>query len=90
MPYMANMPDMLCESRYFTNMDLTSGYYQLRICLDEHHKILIFMPDSLYEQKALPFVLPNVPSAFMRTTHRVVEQHRKYTVVYLDNIMVYS
>jgi hypothetical protein len=90
MPYIDDLLNKLHGSRYFTKMDLSSEYHQLRIHPDDRNKIAFISPDSLYNWRVLPFGLANAPAVFMHTMNRVLDQHRKYTLVYLDDIMVYS
>ena len=36
------------------------------------------------------FGLANAPSAFMRVMHRILRWYRKFTIVYIDYILIFS
>jgi hypothetical protein len=69
-------------------MDLSSGYHQLRIHPDDCYKIAFITLGGLDEWRVLPFRLANTSVAFMRTINQILDKHHKYSVVYLDDIMV--
>jgi hypothetical protein len=88
--YIDDLLNKLHGSRYFTKLDLSSGYHQLCIHFDDWHKTAFVILEGLFEWRILPFGLANAPAVFMRKMHKVLYRHRKYSVVYLDNIMIYS
>jgi hypothetical protein len=90
LPYIEDLLDRLHGGTVFTKLDLASGYHQLRIHPDDCHKTAFVTPAGIYEWKVIPFGLANAPSAFMRHMHRVLHKHRRYSVVYLDDILIYS
>jgi hypothetical protein len=90
LPYIDDLLDRLHGSRYFTKLDLASGYHQLRIYKDDRHKPAFIVPEGLYEWKVVPFGLANAPTAFRRTMKRTLKPHSRYAVVYLDDIVVHS
>jgi hypothetical protein len=90
LPYIEDLLDRLHGSAYFTKLDLAAGYHQLRIHSDDQHKTAFIAPDGLYEWKVIPFGLTNAPAAFMRKMHKVLGSHSRYSVVYLDDIMIFS
>ena len=90
LPYIEDLLDRLHGSAYFSKLDLASGYHQLRIHTEDQHKTAFIAPDGLYEWKVIPFGLTNAPAAFMRRMHKILRSHSKYSVVYLDDIMIFS
>ena len=90
LPYINHLLDKLYSFQYFTLLDLSTGYHQLRIHLDDCHKTAIIAPNSIYELLVLPFGLANALAVFMRKMNRILHPHSKYAVVYQDDIMVYS
>jgi hypothetical protein len=90
LPYIDDLLDKLHGSHYFTKLDLSSGYHQLRIRPDDRHKTVFITPEGLYEWWVILFGLTNAPAAFMRTMHRILCPHRRCTIVYLDDIMIHS
>jgi transposase InsO family protein len=90
LPYIDDLLDRLHGARVFTKLDLASGYHQLRIHPDDCHKTAFIAPEGFYEWRVIPFGLANAPAAFMRAMHRILTPHRRYAVVYLDDVLIYS
>jgi transposase InsO family protein len=90
LPYIDDLLDKLHGGRVFTKLDLASGYHQVRIHPDDCHKTAFIAPDGFYEYKVIPFGLANAPAAFMRMMHQLLRQHRRYAIVYLDDVLIFS
>ena len=83
--------DQLGGCRYFTAMDLTSGYWQVDMKDEDAAKTAFITPDGLYEFTAMPFGLCNAPATFQRLMDQVLGNLRyEYALVYLDDVMVHS
>jgi len=48
------------------------------------------VPDGFYEYKVIPFGLAYAPAAFMRMMHKILHPHRRNTIVYLDDVLIFS
>jgi transposase InsO family protein len=90
LPYIDDLLDKLHGGRIFTKLDLASGYHQVRIHPDDCHKTAFIAPEGFYEYKVIPFGLANAPAAFMRLMHRILRPHRRYAIVYLDDVLIFS
>ena len=83
--------DQLGGCKYFTAMDLTSGYWQVDMKDEDAAKTAFLTPDGLYEFTAMPFGLCNAPATFQRLMDQVLGNMRyEFALVYLDDVMVHS
>ena len=84
------MLDKLHGARVFTKLDLASGYHQVWVHLDDCHRTVLIVPDGFYEYKVIPLGLVNAPPAFMRVMHKILHWERQNTIVYLDDVLIFS
>lgn len=81
----------LAGHRYFTKLDLKSGYFQIPIHETDMPKTAIATQDGLYEFTVLAQGLMNAPPTFQRVMNELVANGRwDYVVVYLDDIVIFS
>ena len=71
LPHIQESLDLFGQTRYFTTLDLFSGYWQVE--MDELSKEYTAFTtyDGLYQFKVLPFGLCNAPSTFQRLMENV-------------------
>ncbi|UYV68834.1 K02A2.6-like [Cordylochernes scorpioides] len=83
--------DSLHGARYFTSLDLCSGYWQVEVEEQDREKTAFITPDGLYQFNVLPFGLCNGPATFERLMDTVLRTHKwKICLCYLDDVIIFS
>ena len=83
--------DRLGGAKYFTSLDLRSGYWQCRVAEDSVAKTAFHTCYGLYEWTVLPMGLTNAPATFMRAMNNLfTDLLDRGVIVFLDDILVYS
>ena len=91
LPRIDDLFDQLNGAKYFSKIDLRSGYYQLKIRLSDIPKTAFVTSYEQYEFTIMPFGLTNAPTYFMNLMNKVfMEELDKFVVVFIDDILVYS
>ena len=84
--------ESLVGTRYFSTMDLKSGFWQVKMS-EESHQYMAFTVGSMgmYEFLRMPYGLYNVPAMFQCLMQNCLrELNLQFTLIYLDNVIVYS
>ena len=81
----------LAGARFFSKIDLRSGYYQCRIAPKDVPKTAFRCRFGHYQWRVLPFGLQNAPSFFMRIMNSALQPLLdSCCVCFLDDVLVYS
>ncbi|UYV66609.1 K02A2.6-like [Cordylochernes scorpioides] len=90
-PRIDDVMDTLQGSRYFTAIDLRSGYWQVEIEEQDKKKTAITTSHGLYEFNVMPFGLCNAQATFERIMDNVLKNIKwKFCLCYLDDVVIYS
>ncbi|UYV81543.1 hypothetical protein LAZ67_20001490, partial [Cordylochernes scorpioides] len=90
-PRIDDVMDTLQGSRYFTAIDLRSGYWQVEIEEQDKKKTAFTTSHGLYEFNVMPFGLCNAPATFERIMDNVLKNIKwKFCLCYLDDVVIYS
>jgi hypothetical protein len=91
LPRIEDLFDQMRGAKVFSNIDLRSGYHQLKIRLEDISKTAFTSRYGLYEFTVMSFGLTNAPAYFLYLMNKVfMEYLDKFVVVFIDDILVFS
>ena len=91
LPRIEESLDALQGAKYFSTIDLASGYWQIKMSEDDRPKTAFTTPMGLYEFNRMPFGLGNAPATFQRFMERCFRDDIYESVlIYLDDIIIFS
>src|SRR6266542_3443418 len=79
------------EAGWFTLLDLTSEYWQVKMKPKSREVTAFITPWELFEWNRMPFGLCNALATFQYLMNQVLRKYlRKFVLIYLDDIIIYS
>ena len=76
---------------FFSSLDLTSGYLQVKVADKDRAKTAFTSPKGLFEFRRMPFGLTNAPATFQRLMIAVLgDMNFDTLLLYLDDIIIFS
>ena len=89
LPRIDDLFDQLKGDKYFSKIDLRSGYHQLKIKNSDVPKTAFVTRYGQYEFTVMSFGLTNAPTYFMNLMNKVfIEELDKFVVVFIDDILI--
>jgi hypothetical protein len=81
----------LAGTRYFTCLDLRSGYWQTRLAEDAKEKTAFTCRYGHFQFRVMPFGLTNAPATFQRMMNEILRKYiDRCAMVYLDDVVIFS
>ena len=83
------MFDQLRGAQVYSEIDLRTGYHQLRVRDTDIPKTTFRIRYRHFEFTLMPFGLTNAPAAFMDLMHRIFQPYLdQFVVVFVDDILI--
>ena len=91
LPRINDVIDSLDGNCYFSNIDLTSGYFQMALDEESQNVTAFVTPMGLYKWKRIPIGLASAPGAFQNLMELIMSGlSYEVALVYLDDIIIFG
>lgn len=90
LPLIDDILSLLDKSKYFTTLDLKSGYWQVQLDEESKEKTAFACHKGLFQFNRMPFVLSNAPAVFQELMNIVLQGCEKFATAYLDDVLIFS
>lgn len=91
LPVIEELFEELHGAKWFTTLDLKSGFHQIMVHEDDQYKTAFQTHHGHFEYKVMPYGLTGAPATFQFVmNHILAALLRKCVVVFIDDILIYS
>lgn len=91
MPWIEDALECLLGSKWFSVLDLRSGYYQIAMAEEDKEKTAFICPLGFFQFERIPQGITGSPATFQRLMEKAMgDMHLLQVIVYLDDIIVFS
>ena len=90
LPLIDDILALLGRAKYFTSLDLKSGYWQVLMDETDKEKTAFACHRGLFEFNVMPFGLMSAPAVFQELMSVVLQGLSHFATAYLDDILIYS
>ena len=89
LPLIDDILAQLGQAKYFTSLDLQSGYWQVLIDENDKEKTAFACHRGLFQFNVMTFGLTAAPAIFQKLMSKVLEGLDHFATAYLDDILIY-
>ena len=91
LPQIEDNLDAMAGSKWFTTLDMASGYWQVEMSEEDRPKTAFATRYGLFEWNVMPFGLCNAPATFHRLMEKVmIGLQWRILALYLDDVVVFA
>ena len=91
LPFMDQLLERIFEHPFYYFLDGYSGYFQIKISIEDQEKTTFTCPFSTYAYRRMPFGLCNAPTTFQRCMLSIFSDLvERILEVYMDDVTVYG
>ena len=90
LPKIQKLLSHLNKCKYFSSLDLHSGYYHISLTEDAIKKTAFMTADGKYQWDVVPFSLATTVSTFQYLMSTVLTGLNNFTFTYLNDVLVFS
>ncbi|MCG7882618.1 MAG: reverse transcriptase, partial [Candidatus Thiodiazotropha endolucinida] len=90
LPLIDDILALLGKAKFFTSLDLKSGYWQVLMNEADKEKTAFACHRGLFEFNVMPFGLSSAPAVFQQMMAIVLQGLSHFATAYLDDILIYS
>ncbi|CAG9137945.1 unnamed protein product [Plutella xylostella] len=92
LPLIDDHIDRLGHFKFFSSLDMATGFHQIPIDWASIHKTAFVTPEGHYEYLRMPYGLTNSPIVYQRIINKTLRSHidAGYVLVYVDDVLIMS
>lgn len=91
LPIMEELFEELLGAKWFTTLDLRSGFHQILVAPEDQYKTAFQIHLGHYEYKVMPYGLTGAPATFQAVMNHILKPLlMKCVVVFIDDILIYN
>ena len=86
-PKIQELLSRLINCKYFSSLDLCSGYYHISLTEEANKKTAFVTTDGKYQWNVVPFGLATAVSTFQYLMSKVLTSQNHFLFTYLDDVL---
>lgn len=91
LPVVDEILDELSGAKWFTTLDMSSGFHQILMKIQDRYKTAFQTHHGHYEYLVMPYGVTSGPASFQHEMNTMLAPIlRKFAVVFIDDILIYS